>query len=1019
MNLHFFQWHSLKTRVTLFTLVFFLIGIWSLAYYVSWVLKEDLESLLGEQQFSTASIVAGDINQDINFRLRSLENIAEGIAPDTFRNPAALQALLEERPLLQKLFNGGFFAIRSDGLAIADIPISTGRIGMNVSEKGWMIEALKGKTTIGKPVLGKMLKVPVFTMATPIRDTEGNVIGVLAGVVDLSRASFLDRITENRYGRTGDYLLVAPQYRLVVTSSDKKRVMQPLPDLGVNPAIDRHIEGFEGSTIMLNPLGVEQLASMKKIPMAGWYLTVSLPTEEVFAPLHKMQKRMLFAAIILTILSGGLTLWMLRRQLSPMLEAVETIRNITDSNLPVSQLPITTHDEVGQLIGSFNRLLKTLGDREESLIESQRWLTLTLDAVKTGTWQWDIKTNKNIWSEQLWKLYGLEPFSSAPSYEVWLESIRPEDRNASEEAVKQAVSSGSELNAEWRVNIQGEAERWLMSRGTPLRNEDGEVISYIGIVIDITERKQAEEKLRMNEEILNRQNSMFSSLLKTLPVGVFMVEAPSGKPLMANDAAISLLGQGILPDATKENLSHVYKALKAGTNNPYPPDAMPIVLGMEGISSHVADLVVERPDGTQRLLEIFGSPITDEQGHVWASLVSFMDITERKQHEEERLALERQLFQAQKMESLGVLAGGIAHDFNNILTSIVGNTELALMRLNPESPVLDNLKRIEKGAVRATDLAKQMLAYSGKGKFVVEAIDLNRLVEEMGHMLDVSISKKVVLRFNLTKPLHSVEADATQIRQIVMNIVINASEAIGDKSGVIAITTGCIECDSNYLKNAWLNKDIPEGLYVFLEVADTGCGMDKETQTKMFDPFFTTKFTGRGLGMAAVQGIVRGHKGAINVYSEVGKGSSFKILLPAGAKPAEQFNIEADDKEFKGEGTILLADDEETVRAIGSDMLRELGFSVVTANDGREAIDAYRANPGLYCVILDLTMPHLDGEQAFRELRTIDPKIKVIMSSGYSEYEVTQKFAGKGLSGFIQKPYKMSAMRDTLAKLIC
>jgi CheY-like chemotaxis protein len=250
-----------------------------------------------------------------------------------------------------------------------------------------------------------------------------------------------------------------------------------------------------------------------------------------------------------------------------------------------------------------------------------------------------------------------------------------------------------------------------------------------------------------------------------------------------------------------------------------------------------------------------------------------------------------------------------------------------------------------------------------------------------------------------------------------MNLVINASEAIGDKSGVIAITTGCINCDRSYLNKAWLNNDIPEGLYDFIEVADTGCGMDKETQAKMFDPFFTTKFTGRGLGMAAVQGIVRSHKGAINVYSELGKGSSFKILLPAGTLPVDIFNAKASEEMFRGEGTVLLVDDEETVLAISSEMLREFGFTVITAIDGQEAVKAFKTNPGLHCVILDLTMPHLDGEQTFRELRMLDPNVKVIMSSGYSEYEVTQKFAGKGLAGFIQKPYKMSALREVLSRL--
>ena len=390
---------------------------------------------------------------------------------------------------------------------------------------------------------------------------------------------------------------------------------------------------------------------------------------------------------------------------------------------------------------------------------------------------------------------------------------------------------------------------------------------------------------------------------------------------------------------------------------------------------------------------------------------------ERNIYEDERLTLERQLLHAQKLESLGVLAGGIAHDFNNILTSIVGNADLALMKMSPESPSIDNLHRIESAAAKAADLAKQMLAYSGKGMFVVSNLDLNRLLEEMLHMLEVSISKKAVLRLNLTPDLPSIEADATQMRQILMNLVINASEAIGDKSGVIAINTGCMDCDKKYLKAVWLDENIKEGLFVYLEIADTGCGMDKHTLTKIFDPFFTTKFTGRGLGMAAVLGIVRGHKGAIKVYSEPGKGTTFKVLLPASNKPAEIFNHDSHTDDWQGSGNVLLVDDEETVRGIGKEMLHELGFTTITANDGREAIEIFKQTPDIAFVILDLTMPHLDGEQCFRELRRLKPDVKVIMSSGFSEYEVTQKFVGKGLAGFIQKPYKFSVLKAALKKI--
>ncbi|MHB8829046.1 MAG: response regulator [Syntrophales bacterium] len=393
------------------------------------------------------------------------------------------------------------------------------------------------------------------------------------------------------------------------------------------------------------------------------------------------------------------------------------------------------------------------------------------------------------------------------------------------------------------------------------------------------------------------------------------------------------------------------------------------------------------------------------------------NITERKRSEEERLKIEQQLFSVQKLESLGVLAGGIAHDFNNILTSIIGNADLAMMRINPESPVVDNLQRIERAAARAADLAKQMLAYSGKGKFVLEILDLNLVVEEMLHMLEVSISKKAVLRLSPYHSLPPVEADATQIRQIIMNLVINASEAIGDKSGVIAITTGCMDCDRSYLKDIWLAENLADGLYVYLEVADTGRGMDRETMSRLFDPFFSTKFTGRGLGMAAVLGIVRGHKGAIKVYSEVGKGTTFKVLLPASGHPAEIFNGNIHAEKLQGSGTVLLVDDEETVRGIGAEMLKELGFAVITAADGKEAVETFKSTPEIAFVILDLTMPHMDGEQCFRELRQLKHDIKVIMSSGYNEQEVTRKFIGKGIAGFIQKPYRLSMLQKAIKNI--
>jgi PAS domain S-box-containing protein len=382
------------------------------------------------------------------------------------------------------------------------------------------------------------------------------------------------------------------------------------------------------------------------------------------------------------------------------------------------------------------------------------------------------------------------------------------------------------------------------------------------------------------------------------------------------------------------------------------------------------------------------------------------DLTAQKRVEADRAVLERQLFQAQKMESLGVLAGGIAHDFNNLLMGVLGHAGLALEQLNPLHPARRNLESIQKAGQRAADLTRQMLAYSGRGQFVVRHLDLTTQVEEMLHLLEVSLQKTVVLNLDLKRGLPSVSADASQIQQVIMNLVINAAEAIGDVSGAITMATGAQQLDAIAMGKMLVGQDAAPGLYVYLEVTDTGCGMDSETLNRIFEPFFTTKFTGRGLGLSAIMGIVRGHRGALRVYSEVGHGTTFKVLLPAQEVTAEALVPHGLDASWMGSGLILVVDDDETVRAVAQQALELKGFKVLDAHDGRVAVDLVRQHGReIRLVLLDMTMPHMGGEAAFREMRLLQPEIRVILSSGYNEVEAMSRFMGKGLKGFIQKPY--------------
>ncbi len=430
-----------------------------------------------------------------------------------------------------------------------------------------------------------------------------------------------------------------------------------------------------------------------------------------------------------------------------------------------------------------------------------------------------------------------------------------------------------------------------------------------------------------------------------------------------------------------------------------------------------------RKDGTEIRVLFSGAPLRGPEGQVTGMVGILLDVTEARRAQEARRRLEAKMHEVQKLESLGLLAGGIAHDFNNLLMGVLGNADLALLKLAPESPARVHVEAIEKAARRAADLTNQMLAYSGKGRFVVERIDLNRLVEEMSHLLGTVISKKATLKFDLAPGLPPVEGDPTQLRQVVMNLITNASDAIGDRIGLITVTTGVMRADREYLQGTFLDEDLPEGEYVFLEVSDTGCGMDAPTRARIFDPFFTTKFAGRGLGLAAVLGIVRAHHGAIKVYSEPGRGSTFKILLPRYGDGQDPHRAEpparANADRLAGPATVLLVDDDEAVRSVAAMMLEEQGFEVVAAADGAEGVERFRNRADeIQVVILDLTMPGLSGEEAFREIRRIRPDVPVILTSGYNENDVTTRFAGKGVAGFIQKPFRTAELMEVLAQAL-
>ncbi len=389
---------------------------------------------------------------------------------------------------------------------------------------------------------------------------------------------------------------------------------------------------------------------------------------------------------------------------------------------------------------------------------------------------------------------------------------------------------------------------------------------------------------------------------------------------------------------------------------------------------------------------------------------------------EERIRNEAKLRETQKLESVGLLAGGIAHDFNNILTGVLGNASLALDDVAPGSHLASRLEDVVKATERAAQLTKQLLAYAGKGRFVVEPLDLSVQVREISGLLQTSIPRTVQLRLELADGLPCIEADAAQIQQVVMNLVINAAEAIPEgKTGTVLIATRVQDVDDAYIQTTVPGIDIKPGRYVTLEVHDSGIGIAPDIVSRIFEPFFTTKFTGRGLGLAAVHGIVQGHGGAIKVYSAPGQGTTFKLLFPASpTEDQSKFDeMLPETAALKGTGTVLVIDDEEIVRRTAQATLERFGYQVVTAENGRQGVDALRRMADrVDLVLLDMTMPVMSGEETFQQLRSIRPDIKIILSSGYNEVEATRQFTGKGLAGFVQKPYTSVRLAETVRSVL-
>jgi PAS domain S-box-containing protein len=838
---------TLTFRITLGVLVIFLTGIWGLSYYASRMLRADTEGLLADQQFSTVSYVAAEINRALEDRFRALDIIARSIDAKMMEDPAAVQRLLEGRPIFQDIFNAGVLALASEGTAIADISETGGRVGTNyIDYDAFRIALTENRASVGKPVMGRRLGAPAFSLAMPIRDGQGKVIGVLAGTTVLSKANFLDTIGGQRYGKTGGYMIAAPQHDLFVNATDKSRILQPLPTPGVNLMFDRYRQGFEGSGVAVSSRGVEELSSAKLVPLAGWVVIAALPTSEAFGPIRDMQAHILTAALLLTLVTGAATWWWLARQFTPLAQAARQLRAMTAGDQPLHPLPVARQDEAGALIGGFNQLFAKLHASEVRF-------QAVFENAGIGISLADESGRLLSVNPSLCQMLGYEAFELTGK--TWQQLTYPENLDKNVEMYKEVAQGERQgFSIEKRYITKSGEILWGLVNVARVADQDGAAGFLVATVADITERKRATEVIK---GLLERNQS----ILDTVGEGIYGLNA-EGQITFINPAALSMLGwsQDELTGTDTHALIHHTK--RDGTPN--PRESCPVHGAMREAKPHKsADEIFWRKDGTSFPVEMLATPLLRD-GKAAGSVVVFHDITRQMETEEEI---------RRSNEELQRFAYVVSHDLQEPLRMVASYTALLgrkyAGKLDGEADEFINYA--VDGAKRMQQMIADLLEYSRiqRSKTPFQRLALDACLDEALSNLQLAIEES---QAEITRdPLPELEGDEALLMRLLQNLIGNAIKYRADGRRP-RIHVGCSRRDGSYE----------------ITVADNGIGIEPAHYQRIFEVFQRLhgrgKYDGTGIGLAVARRIVERHGGRIWVTSAPGEGSVFHVTLPSGVK---------------------------------------------------------------------------------------------------------------------------------------
>ncbi len=994
MALRFFSSRSLQTRITATTLTLFLVSLWSLSYYVQKILYDDLRQLLSQQQYATATMVAAHLNDELDERLTALQKTALFSAQALLKGPAAIQEELNHRPILRSLFNSGVFVCSLDGSTVAN-SLSSEQLCNDYINISIVTAALReGRSTIGQLTFGKNRHEAHFGIATPIRDDDGKIIGALAGMINVNQPNFLDKITKNTYGATGGYLIVSPKYRRIISATNKNRVMEAVPAVGINPTIDQFIQGYEGSAIMKNPGGIEVLVSAKSIPAADWIVAAALPTAEAFAPIKRIQTHIQFAAIFFTLLAALVSWWVLRRQLAPLRATIKTLDNIAENKQARQALPITRQDEIGQLISAFNRLLKILGQQELALKHNEAFNRTILDSVSAEI----AVLNRDgiiIMVNQPWRRFALEnaPESGKPSAKTdigtnYLDICMAGIGNSTHDdddglicyqgiqAALEGKASG--FTMEYPCDSPGKP-RWFSMVVTQLNSESSTHIE--GVVVthtDITDRKNLEEALQ-----LTRQSVSVAS-------DALLWVTPDARIVDANKAAYQLLGY------TREELLNLHPSDICVS---FQHDAEQWPLFFDSLREHGViklESLYSAKNGKIFPVEIVVNYV--QYGSKEFSCAFIRDITQRKLIETELIDAKAQAEKANSAKSHFLAAA--SHDLRQPLSALSLYVDVLKQgTMADKGRILDNIQQC---VTSLSEILSDLLDISKLDAGVITPklndFSIDELISKLIAVYSSESSlKKLELRIRPSGLL--VHSDHRLLYRIVGNFIANAIHYT-ETGGLL------IACRKH------------QGKY-WLQVWDTGIGVPEDKTSIIFEEFTQlgndtgNEGSGLGLAIAAKMAALLGLQ--IKLCSRSGRGSMFAIELPTlGLEKQEKL---ATEKKSASLSTIAIVEDNIQIRQSLSLSLESAGYKVIAASSGEKLFERLgHQTPDL--IISDYRLNDgTTGVDVIAKCRNkFGTDFPAIIITGETDPELIRSMLDRGIP-IIYKPLELGALQKLVATI--